>query len=1010
VSEPGILSKNLMILASAGSGKTFQLGNRVIGLIGAMEVDPARIVALTFTRKAAGEFADSVLSKLAACAADPATAEELCRQVGASFPVAPVLARVVRALPTFQLGTMDGFFARVVRGFQYELGLTGGTFELIEGPKFEAAMADILAEVLGDALGHGGAEDFLQAFRRATLGKEGQGVLRDLEKFLGHWHGWWKSGIPLDGWGGGAAFGGLPEVGAWEQEKHRLADQLEAACQDVKWTDKRQPERMRQLALGLGEHTVGSGRIAGDFFESCAKALAGGASPVTLKHYKDFVLAGGAERALRDAVTLLAGCELAAAVARTRAVAELVERLDGECERRLRRKGLLGFDDVKVLMGRWTRDEESRIRREAVDFRLDARHDHWLLDEFQDTSRAEWDGIVPLVDEVAAREDGSLFVVGDRKQAIYGWRGGDVSLFDEVERRYGTNGRLALRTMPESWRSCPAVLELVNAVCGDVAVIGELFGAEMARRWPWEEHVSARPQVRGEARVEVVAKGARDERLVALLGEIGIGGRDLTCGVLVRTNAQVRAVASLLREHGFDVIEEGRRQPVADNAPGVALLHLVRWLADPADGFARQVVAMSPLSAELEARFGTAWQAVWEGLLEEARECGFAATVEGLIEPLWPELSDFSRRRAGDVIGALAEFDAAGSGTPREAARWITDLEIPQSPGSAAVQVLTVHKSKGLGFDVVVLPEIEDTQVPNHGGFEVARGSHEGRPWLLEPPPAWVRGMVPAISAVEEAWADDQRYEAMCVLYVALTRAKRGLYVLLPEVPPKRKGAEGWASMANWIARSSGGAGEVLFQSGDPSWWREVGTRAAAAKAPMPSLAAAVARRERITASGAKMESAGMIVSPGGKAFGSAVHAAFEAVGWVDEETPVLPAGDAGRLVRELLELSEIRRWFERGRRDVDLFREQPVEAMLGGKWLSGIVDRLHVVRDAAGAVREVEVIDFKTDAVERAEQLSARHAGQMEAYREVLAKAFGGAPVRCLLLSTKLREWVEIG
>ena len=60
-----ILAKNLLILASAGSGKTYQLGNRVIGLIGRDDVDPERMVALTFTRKAAGEFADSVLTKLA---------------------------------------------------------------------------------------------------------------------------------------------------------------------------------------------------------------------------------------------------------------------------------------------------------------------------------------------------------------------------------------------------------------------------------------------------------------------------------------------------------------------------------------------------------------------------------------------------------------------------------------------------------------------------------------------------------------------------------------------------------------------------------------------------------------------------------------------------------------------------------------------------------------------------------------------------------------------------------
>ena len=994
MSVPAILSKNLMILASAGSGKTFQLGNRVIGLIGSRGLDPARIVALTFTRKAAGEFADSVLSKLAECAMDPEKERKLGEQIGEPFDARSTLARIVRALPVFQLGTMDGFFARVVRGFQYELGLTGGTFELIEGPKLDAAMSDMLTELLGAALEREGAEDFLSAFRRATMGKEGTGVLKDIEDFLRHWHGLWKAGVRLEGWGGAALFAGLPEVEAWERDKRFLLDALR---QDGL------PDAALKLLDQFEIHTVGSGKIskAGVLFERLLEAVTSeGVIEVpfgrTSVRFSEQV-----SRRWREVFRLLAACELSAAVGRTRAVAELVASLDDECERRLRRKGLLGFDDVKVLLGRWTRDEESRLRREAVDFRLDGRHDHWLLDEFQDTSRSEWAGLVPLLDEAASGEDGTLFVVGDRKQAIYGWRGGEVTLFDEVAARY--RDELATRTMPESWRSCPAVLDLVNAVCGDFAVIQDLFGEEMKRRWQWEDHVSAKPGVTGEARVEVVAKDDRESRLVELLREIGIGEKDLTCGVLVRTNSQVRATAALLREHGFDVIEEGRRQPVADNAPGVALYHLIRWLADPNDAFARQVIAMSPFEAILKERHGEHWQAAWEGLLKAAREHGFAAMVEQLIEPLWQDMSEFSRRRAGDVIGALAEFDASGTGTPREAVRWIAELEIPQSPGAAAVQVLTIHKSKGLGFDVVVLPEIEDTQVPNHGDFNVARGLHAGDPWLLAPPASWVRSLVSAISTAEEAWADDQRYEAMCVLYVALTRAKRGLYVLLPEVPKSRKEPHLWASPANWIAAAAGDS----FQSGDPSWWRSVPNRESAEKPAIPQLAAAKPRRVRTSPSGGK--SAHAMPSLAGMAFGHEVHAAFEGIGWLEDGLPKLPVDDAGAMVRELLKKPDIAALFERGGRNVALFREQPVEAILDGKWLSGTIDRLHVIRGEDGKVTSLELIDFKTDAVERPEQLVERHAAQMSAYREVLAKAYGGVPVTCLLVSTKLRELVVV-
>ena len=995
-----ILWKNLMILASAGSGKTFQLGNRVIGLVGAKDVDPARIVALTFTRKAAGEFADSVLSKLADCAVDPEKARQLCKQIGGEFEVAPVLARVVKALPAFQLGTMDSFFARVVRGFQYELGLTGGTFELIEGARQEAAVSDILAEVLGDAIEHGDAADFLHAFRRATLGKQGQGVLSDVEKFLGAWHGLWKSGIAIDGWGARNLFPLLPDVDAWEENKRGIISKLR---------DGESNEPILKLLDFFELHTVGSGRVAkaGVTFDRFVAEIKKGGD-LEIPYRKSLIrFSGKAAETWRELFHLLAGCELAAAVARTRAVADLIGSLDREYERRLRRRGLLGFDDVKVLMGRWTGDEEARIRREAVDFRLDARYDHWLLDEFQDTSRAEWNGMVPLLDEAASREDGTLFVVGDRKQAIYGWRGGDVTLFDEVQRRYGTNDHLKIHTMPESWRSCPAVLELVNRVCGDLETVRDLFGEKVAGLWQWEDHSSAKPDTRGEAKVEIVAKDQRDEHLVDLLHSIGVGSRSLTCGVLVRTNDQVRATAALLREHGFDVIEEGRRRPVADNAPGVALFHLIRWLADPADLYAREVLAMSPLSTVIHERFGKAWQAAWEGLLKIARQDGYAAMAEQLIEPLWAGFSDFSRSRAGDVIGALAEFDTGGTGTPREAVRWITNLEIPQSPGAAAVQVLTIHKSKGLGFDVVVLPLVEDTQVPDLGDFRVARGEAAGAPWVLETPAGWVRTLIPALSAAEAAWSDAQRYEAMCVQYVALTRAKRGLYVLLPEVPKSRTDPHGWASPANWIARSAGESpGPVIFQSGDADWWREVPQRNLPTSAGIPELAKATQRRQRITPSGAKADA--IAGSRSARTFGTELHAAFEGIGWIDDNMPQFPKTAAGKLVRDLLEKPTIRDVFERRGRTAELYREQPVEAISHGQWLSGTIDRLHVFRDPLGLPERIEVIDFKTDEVSKPELLIERHAGQMNAYREVIGQAFGGAPVICRMLSTKLRRWVD--
>jgi superfamily I DNA/RNA helicase len=1006
-----ILAKNLLILASAGSGKTFQLGNRVIGLV-AGGVAPERIVALTFTRKAAGEFADSVLTKLAEVASNEAAAAKLREDLAlpdADFSEA--LERVVRALPRFTLGTMDGFFSKVVRGFQYELGLSGGKFDLLEGPRAEAAADEILAAILGEALEGEGGEEFLHAFRRATIGKEARGVQDSLRGFVRKWQGRYRAAADLE-WGPPALAG--VDLGEWESQKHGLAACVREGLDGIEYTRKGQREAFEKALDALVGHTIGSGSLgsATGLLASALSSCADRDGPLTLKFHKEFVFQSPACDALRDMVQLAARCELAAALVRTRAVRKVVSVYDAICEKQLRRRGLLGFDDVKVLMGQWAKTEDARLRREAVDFRLDARFDHWLLDEFQDTSRSDWTGLVPLIDEAAADGEGTTFIVGDRKQAIYAWRGGEVTLFDEVMARYHGHG-LEIEPLAESWRSCPEVLALVNLVCGDLPRLRELFG-DVAERWQWQAHSPAAPLAgpnkRGEARVEVV-EGKWEERLARLselLGELGVGKREMTCGILVRDNKRVREISDQLRADGYDVIEEGRRHPAKDHPVGIALNHLLNWLADPADNFAWEVVEMSPLAAGLHETFGGHWQQIWEKLLGRASEAGFAAMIEEVVELCWAGWSDFGRRRAGDVIMALAALDAQGGVTAREAADRIGRLEVSQSPGVAAVQVMTIHKSKGLGFDVVILPDVPNKSIPSSQHFEVA----EGDGWLSQTPPQWARVLLPEINEAEARWAAGQCYESFCMLYVALTRSKRGLYILLE--PPAGSQEIDKPSLANWLAGSVGADGEpgVCYQSGSADWVKNVDISSPAPAIPsVTSLGRASGRRERVTPSGAKKSQAAAAPhSAGGMIFGNQVHAAFEKVAWIDEDSPSLPPGEAGALVSEILRTPQLRETFQRRGRNVELFREQAIDATFeNGTWLSGVIDRLHLHRDAAGAVSHVEIIDFKTDGVEKIEQLAERYRAQMSAYRKVMELAYPAARVECVLLSTRCRERLSL-
>ncbi len=176
-----------MILASAGSGKTYALTNRFVQLL-ALGAKPERIAALTFTRKAAGEFFDEILTKLARAATDPAFAEKIAGEIGGpKLPPADfgrMLRGMVDAMPRLCLGTLDGFFARVVRAFPLELGL-GGDFDLLEEHASRLERRRVLRRMFGvtGAL-EAAQQDFIEAFKRATFGAEEKRLGSHLDGFL----------------------------------------------------------------------------------------------------------------------------------------------------------------------------------------------------------------------------------------------------------------------------------------------------------------------------------------------------------------------------------------------------------------------------------------------------------------------------------------------------------------------------------------------------------------------------------------------------------------------------------------------------------------------------------------------------------------------------------------------------------------------------------------------------------------------------------------------------------
>lgn len=1019
-----IRPRNLMIRASAGSGKTHRLTERFIALLEA-GVEPERIVALTFTRKAAGEFFDAILKRLADAA------EKRPQRYG------PLLRRMIEAMPRLRLGTLDAFFAQIVRGFPFELGLTGD-FELLQDHAAHLERRRVLRRMFArsqPAL-EAAQKEFVEAFKLATMGAEEKRLAARLDRYLDEHHQvflsasaaglWgnperiWPDGPPwrnapgeiagalraLRGWAGSAPIG--------EKQRQRWLDFCAAA---EEWVPGATPPRA--LVYGL-ERAL----------ESLEELRRG---PLVLKFdRKEQPLTAEAAGAFADLALALVAAEFTRRIAMTQGIQKLLANYESFYHDAVRRGGRLTFADVQRLLepvrlqarGE-SAPEEGRL---AVDYRLDGLIDHWLLDEFQDTSFGQWTVLSNLIDEVISDASGTrtFFCVGDVKQAIYGWRDGDHRLFGEILAQYNASVPPAIEEeqLVQSWRSAPAVIELVNAVFGQAQAIGNLFAGPAADQWnaEWGDHVSAHPQWPGQSAVLVAAdRAGRWQAALDILLEVDPSERGLTCAVLVQRNEAAAELAEYLRrEGGLPAVAEADLHVCADNPVGAALLALVQVAEHPGDMFAWQHVRMSPpLAAWLDARGWQTAEALSTGLLGALQREGYAGTLAGILEGLEAHFAPddrFNRTRARQFVAAAALFDESGGRSAAEFVEFMQRYTLREPESAAVIRVMTIHKSKGLGFDVVVVPDLQETTLfEAKRGLAVRRAPDRSVEWILDLPSKLFWENDPIVAAHVEAEQAAGCYENLAALYVALTRAKRGLYVVTQSVPETSTSKNYARLLAQTLGEEvrtvqvGGRALEGTWQAGDPQWFLKLAPEAPLPAAlPLrafpewePSAERRLARRPSAEGQGA-FELAGIfsLKPAAAREFGRAVHALLAGIEWADAGQRARtaaawraaaaqhPAGAAEAAASCLVAADNVEVW-ERPDASAGVWRERAFELVADDNWISGQFDRVVVRRNAAGAPIAATIYDFKTLAPE-AEPDAARHEGQLSWYRRAAARLTG--------------------
>lgn len=994
---------NQRIIANAGSGKTYRLVSRYLELL-KREVPAERIVALTFTRKAAGEFLDRIFHRLLDGIGNGDEGSGLTGEECGRY-----LRELVEKMPRLTLGTLDSFFGRMIRAFPFECGLAGD-IAIMDGHALNVARREAL-----DALFRGHADEasfaaFLDLIRQQNRNAEGRDVTETLGREIDALHEgflmtpdgvtWGDAGAI---WPEGNAFFGHEKIGDLVEAFERLLFDSHSDMDDKyrgHWEALLDDMRFLRRGAAVPERAI---KFALRVLDPPAAPKEPGAFYLTVFGNKRFLFPDRNRDLVMALGRVVLRIELEGRLARSRALYDLVGRFEHPYQNLVRDAGRLTFADITGLLAAadgaaWKGGAVTGFDRQAMDFRLDATYDHWLLDEFQDTSRLQWQALRNLVDEVVQSDTGrrSFFYVGDTKQAIYTWRGGDPWLFDEIAEYYNASGTERIDTSESldiSYRSVPEILQTVNALF-DPSHLRRLqegmgFPSETLARWEnaWREHKAHRGDS-GYVEWRVVEVGdetrreALDRETARLIADIDPLARGYTCAVLVKSNARAISILNALNAVGLEARSEGRFNPCTDNDPGAVLLALLRAIAHPADRLSLQHVRMTPLRGLVEDMPAFRLTA-----LGKIREEGFAGAVAEWSRQLAMADNPFARDRLGDFYEAAEEFDAAYcGGTIDEFVEFMTNKVSTDDPALGAIRVLTIHASKGLDFDMVVLPDGDEgvmaarrDDAPVH-----LHTQRDGRiVWGLDLPSRAVCEVDEVLSqAYEEALAGDT-YENLCMHYVATTRAKKALYLLSEKLPESSSARTFTRLLRETLSMEAG-----VHAVGNPEWYSISKDRPLAVSVKegppfsVPPLRELRPARPSGQTAFPRYDASQLLSAEHSISMGREVHRALACVEWLDQPEPAFGdiAPRAVEIVRKFLSSPLATEIFHQAELPPVLWRERAFDVKIDDRWISGIFDRVHIHDDRA------EIFDFKLDGSEVGEI----YREQMSLYRQALSVLTG--------------------
>lgn len=816
----------LRLSASAGSGKTYELARRYLALLDRVCTDAGHrtmsgctgfagesggvgsLLAITFTNKAAAEMKERILLFLKRIAFGDMPEPE--RQSRFRFldraRAHQLLCLLIRDFSRFHVKTIDSFMTSILKAFAVDADLSPDfRLSLTSDDLYRLAVEDLLSSGY-DALQQ--LEDLVmrEISRKGGTMVKGFDAERIVRRAVDRLHRHRDTINPEQITGVGSAVDVLSRELAAKAEA--LVRKMVAVDTGKSWHGG----RFKGLAVLPG---IEKGKYP--------PWMQDGRSVESLK-LKDAEIPG-----LDELETMLnAVQELWSRLSIEKAIAELQSGI--HVYRRVRRRE----DDLVRQLSRFEiRDMASRIHTllsqweaSAAFCRLGERYQHYLVDEFQDTSRAQWNALAPLVIN-SLSEGGSLFLVGDVKQAIYGWRGGDFRLFSDVLLRTDDSRRPAdvmavcdpvpaenvrQDKLASNFRSMAEIVGFNNRLFATLALPGVPvnYGLETLQEVFADVKQKTDGGDGGLVRIrELVSDDDPDHRkhhvrtvVENAVQRHGAGG----ILILARVSDQVREIAGWLREWERPFVTEESLRLFA-NPTVKGLLNLLSYLILP-DGemYLWGVIEMG-----------------WFGLLDEAETSiltdvpgGSTSTGErdreswkdrfarllpdrfdALMAPLDRIRSDGSvHEQLSELIRAyglmngsdrvyldrfrelVLQLELEGAADPPRLVESLYDrmgetaLTMPVHHG--AIRVMTIHKAKGLEAPVVILPFVD--WALNRKRTTVLGQVGENPVQYLEMNETLAQAD-PGLASIFERYRTRETVENINMLYVAMTRARLELHI-----------------------------------------------------------------------------------------------------------------------------------------------------------------------------------------------------------------------------------------